>query len=94
MNVLADIVTVESFVKFVAGGAAVNVYGAVKAPQSKSLLEACKKDLEDVAWRIKQLTPRQREEIFALTRQGKCESLEKIERTYLRYAFTPSAFAV
>lgn len=83
-NVLSDIATVESVATFVAGGAAVNMYSAVVTPQSKSLLEACKKDLEDVAWRIKQLTPRQREEIFALTKQGKCKSLEEIERNYIR----------
>jgi len=84
-SALADIATVETVVSFAAGGVATNVCKTyVATSQSKSLLDACKKDLEDVAWRIKQLTPSQRAEIVVLTRQGKCKSIDEIERRYLR----------
>jgi len=82
---LGDAVNVESLASFVAGGLVTGIYQThVATSPAKSLLEDCKKELEDVAWRVEKLTPRQREEIFVLTRQGKCKSLEEIEQRYLR----------
>ncbi len=82
---LGEVVNVGSVLTFTAGGVAVNTYKTyVSTSPSESLLGLCKTDLEKVEWRLNQLTPRQREEIYALNQQGECKGLEEIERKYLR----------
>ncbi|KAN0131632.1 hypothetical protein V8E53_010474 [Lactarius tabidus] len=85
-SLVTNIATVESLATFAAGGVATNLYQTVTSePSSKLLLEACRKELEDIAWRIKQLTPRQCQEIVVLHRQGKCKSIDEIERKYRKF---------
>lgn len=84
-STLADIVTVETLATFAAGGVTTKVCQTyVATSPSKSALEACKKDLEHIAWRIKQLTPRQCQEIVVLNRKEKCKSVDEIKLNYLR----------
>lgn len=82
---LAKVTNIQSVITLAVGGLAVRVYDRhwVTSP-SESLLKVCKEELDNVGERLDRLTPKQREEIHALTRQGKCKSLEQIEERYRR----------
>jgi hypothetical protein len=58
---------------------AFNSYVVTSSSGPESLLKVCKTGLEVVEWRLKRLTPGQREVIYALAEKKQCKSLEYIE---------------
>ena len=79
-DVVTNAVDVQSLVGVAVFGVMMKAYSTYAVTLSpESLLEVCKTDLEVVEWRLKQLTPGQRDESHVLTEQKKSKSLETIE---------------
>ena len=87
VNDISNIQTLIGAVGAIVGGittAAIQHY----TPNTNTLLEGCRRDLEDIKARLNEIPEERREKINAAVKQKQCESLEKLEQDLIK--FVPS----